>query len=488
MKILLCCEFYYPSKGGVQKVMQEIAEHLVSYGHHVTVATSILKERTDFQLNGVAIKEFSISGNQVRGINGEITAYQNFLIESDFDVILIKAAQQWTFDALWTCLEQIRARKVFIPCGFSCLYEPSYQDYFKKLPDILRKFDHLIFYSTDYRDINFAKENGISHYSILPNGASHKEFNPPATNNIRKRLGINDDEILLLTVGSFTGLKGHIEVANAFLNLNIPQKKMTLLLNGNMTQEHETDYIKASERFRIYNQPHETDSIKASERFNILKNILNWIKCLPPIFAFSNFIPRIKHIIKVLLHTLGIKYGSPLNSQENLFYQLCAFFPILTLFSYRNSSSDFSATFPIILAELVHKVKNTGQKRIIVNNLNREDVIKAFFSADLFIFASNVEYSPLVLFEAAAAGLPYVTVPVGNSVEITQWTKGGIICEAPKDKFGYTRVDPVKLALTIKDLLDDPARLQELGQAGRRNWEEKFTWEIISRQYEKILS
>ena len=33
MNILICCEFYYPSVGGVEKVSEQLAENFASKGH-----------------------------------------------------------------------------------------------------------------------------------------------------------------------------------------------------------------------------------------------------------------------------------------------------------------------------------------------------------------------------------------------------------------------------------------------------------------------
>src|SRR5258708_35215535 len=144
MRLLFCCEFYHPSRGGVQEVMRQIAERMALAGHDVTVATSYLRNRQSAAHNGVAIREFKVTGNAVVGMSGEIDRYRNFVREFDGDAILIKAAQQWTFDALWPVLDQISARKIFIPCGFSGLYEPAYERYFLLLPEVLAKFDQLI--------------------------------------------------------------------------------------------------------------------------------------------------------------------------------------------------------------------------------------------------------------------------------------------------------------------------------------------------------
>jgi len=61
LRILLACEFYYPSVGGVQEVMRQLAERLVARGHSVTVATTFLAERRSREVNGVTLVEFKVS-------------------------------------------------------------------------------------------------------------------------------------------------------------------------------------------------------------------------------------------------------------------------------------------------------------------------------------------------------------------------------------------------------------------------------------------
>src|SRR6516164_1688776 len=233
MRLLFCCEFYYPSVGGVAEVMCQIAERMVLAGHDVTVATSFHAERKIETHNGVKIRGFKVEGNLVRGISGAAARYRDFVLGFAPDVILIKAAQQWTFDALWPALDSIRARKVFIPCGFSCLYDPAYAEYFIQLPQILRKFDHLIFYANEYRDIDFARAHGLTNISVLPNGASELEFDRPPDPNFRARLGISDDDFVFLTVGSPISTKGHKAIAEAFAKVILNVRSATLILNGN---------------------------------------------------------------------------------------------------------------------------------------------------------------------------------------------------------------------------------------------------------------
>ena len=122
MKILHTVELYFPSTGGIQEAVRQISENLVKAGHSVTVATSKLPNRKSNVINGVSIEEFEISGNLVRGITGEVKKYQNYLLNSDFDIIANFAAQQWTVDCTFPIIDKIKAKKVFVPTGFSGLY------------------------------------------------------------------------------------------------------------------------------------------------------------------------------------------------------------------------------------------------------------------------------------------------------------------------------------------------------------------------------
>lgn len=420
MQILIGTDYYHPSVGGQQIVLKEIAERLVKLGHEVTVATSKMQSRHANNHNGVNIQEFNIEGSYVHGLKGKVNDYQNFVLNGDFDVILIKAAQSWAVDALIPILDKIKIRKVFIPCGFSALYDPYYSEYYNIMPAILRQFDHLIFYASDYRDINFAREHNINNFSMIPNGASKIEFSVPREFDFRERLNIDKKDFVILTVGTFTGGKGHYELAQAFQIAKFNQPA-TLILNGN--------------------QP----SISPKLKVNVL--IKQYLKMGPR--------SMLKRIYQNLLCSFGIVKQLPIRDWTNIAKEV-------------NSEES--------------------NKNIIITDLQRQDVIQAFLNSDLFVFASNIEYSPLVLFESAAAGLPFLTVPVGNAKEIIQRTKGGVLCPAPANSNGRINVDPQILAEEIMKLVNDPSKREQLGKEGKKNWSNKLTWKKITTEYEKVLN
>lgn len=416
MRILFCCQFYAPSIGGVQEVVRQLAERLVVRGHSATIATTALPDRDFEVLNGVRVVGFAAEGNAVEGMSGDVAGFKRFVVEGNFDAMLVYAAQQWTFDALWPVLDSIPFATVFVPCGFSNFYEPSYARYFAEMPAVLAKFGQLVFNATHYRDIDLARQHGLTNFCILPNGASEDMFNVAIDPLFRDRHAIAQDSFLFLTVGSFTGLKGHAELVRAFGRMQIPPGgHATLLLNGNVVQRLDSGAPALARKFvRI---------ARSRGMAYALKQV--WDKLIR---------------IKASPHQIAARIN-----------------------------------------------EGCVDKRVLVTDFDRPELTQAFFAADLFVFASNVEYSPLVLFESAAAGTPFLTVSAGNSVEIAEWTGAGVVCPSTVDPKGYTRVDDQVLAASMAQLMAEPARLAHLGQTGRKTWERQFTWKTIAIRYEQLF-
>lgn len=125
-------------------------------------------------------------------------------------------------------------------------------------------------------------------------------------------------------------------------------------------------------------------------------------------------------------------------------------------------------------------------RRVRLLDPARPQVLEAYADADLFVFCSMIECSPLVLFEAMAAGLPFVSVDVGNAREIAEWSGGGVIAPARRRDDGLVEPDVDAVRDLIDELLGDPQRRRELGANGRRAWEERFRWDHIVGQYEAV--
>ena len=385
MKILHTVEFYHPSVGGMQEVVKQLSERLVRLGHEVTVATTRLAGRSDTVANGVRIEEFAVSGKLATGMTGEVERYRRFVRDSGFDVVTNFAAQQWATDAVITMLDEIEAKKVFVPTGFSELYHPRFREYFASMRQWLTRYDMNVFLSDDYRDINFARDCGVKKITVIPNGASEDEFLPEAEVDIRTMLGIPRDHFLVVHVGSHTGLKGHAEAIRIFGRA--PIRNATLLVAAN-----------------------------------------------------------------------DVRGGCA---------SACTIKRVL-----------FNA-WPGRLAD---------GKRLLVTSLLRQETVAAYKSADLFLFPSTIECSPLVLFECMASRTPFLTTDVGNAKEIIHWSGGGMLLPTRKDAKGYSRADVRGSAAHLGEACGDPAGRERMANQGFAAWRERFTWGKIAGAYEELYS
>ena len=427
MKFLLCAEFFHPSVGGVQEVVKQIGIGLIKLGHEVTVATTKLDARITREIHGIKIIEFSISGNLVRGISGEVKKYQEFIVNSEFDAILIYAAQQWTCDCLLDYLDNIKARKILVPCGFSGFYLPEYKNYFKRLKTDIKLFDSLVFHSKEYRDYEFALKAGAKNLVLIPNGASSEEFlNKNKSNDFRIKNDIPEDAFLIMTNGSVNGAKGHFELARSIKYID-KNRKIFVVMNGNIMPAIKT---------------------------NIFRKILSELRAMKEL----SIVQSMRRITWHLLRVLGLRSYAV----------------------HKHKLHEFVEEFNL--------VNQKEKKHLLSVDLPRSELIDCYFSADLFVFASMIEYSPLVLFESAAAGLPFLTSPVGNVEEIIKWTGAGKIYPATIDESGRSVVDPVELAKNIDLMIEDESSRLKMSKSGRENFKKYFNWEVLINDYEKVLT
>jgi glycosyltransferase involved in cell wall biosynthesis len=154
-----------------------------------------------------------------------------------------------------------------------------------------------------------------------------------------------------------------------------------------------------------------------------------------------------------------------------------------------------------------------NEKRLIVTSLTREDTVAAFKAADLFLFPSNIECSPIVLFECMASRTPFLTTDVGNAAEIAAWSGSGTVLPTRKSPYhkmsvkGLVRMmlsevgmkDPMFSAgdlfskalikesvAVIEGIYRRPEERQKMAEVGFRIWRERFTWKKIAQRYEEL--
>jgi glycosyltransferase involved in cell wall biosynthesis len=127
-----------------------------------------------------------------------------------------------------------------------------------------------------------------------------------------------------------------------------------------------------------------------------------------------------------------------------------------------------------------------SHKSILIERLDREDVVQSYLSADLFLFPSMIECSPIVLFECLGSGTPFLVTDVGNAKEIIGWTHAGELLPTHYLKNGFCRVDVRQAVPQLEALIMDKERLKKYSDNGFASFKENFTWEKTAQKHEDL--
>lgn len=101
-----------------------------------------------------------------------------------------------------------------------------------------------------------------------------------------------------------------------------------------------------------------------------------------------------------------------------------------------------------------------------------------FRAFDVFVLSSRTEGTPIVLFEAMAAGVPIVATAVGGVPDV--------VCS--REAVLVTEEDPAALAAAITDTLENPAAALERARAARRRLEQEFALQPWLERYEALYT
>ena len=130
-------------------------------------------------------------------------------------------------------------------------------------------------------------------------------------------------------------------------------------------------------------------------------------------------------------------------------------------------------------------VNRLNNRQVIFRALTRSEVVAAYRAADLFLFPSRIECSPIVLFEAMASNTPFLSTDVGNAREIVGWGDSGIILPTQFVNYsGFAKIN--QSAKIFSQLAEDTDRRQKMAESGFKAWLDEFTWEKIAGEYEAL--
>jgi glycosyltransferase involved in cell wall biosynthesis len=116
-----------------------------------------------------------------------------------------------------------------------------------------------------------------------------------------------------------------------------------------------------------------------------------------------------------------------------------------------------------------------------VNNISTEQMVRYYAEATVAVVPSVYEGFGLPAGEAMACGVPVIS------------TDGGALPEVVGDAGVIVPAKSIEgLARAINELLQNPARRDELGEAGKRRIDDTFCWDVCAREmtdyYRQVLA
>jgi len=108
----------------------------------------------------------------------------------------------------------------------------------------------------------------------------------------------------------------------------------------------------------------------------------------------------------------------------------------------------------------------------------RFDVPELLVRADLFVFPSLWEGLGIAVLEAAAARLPIIASKIDGILDIIEDDKSGILTP-PRDVGALTEA--------MKELLNNPCKAREFGDAAYKHVKENFDIKIVTKKYEMMF-
>ncbi|WP_308197118.1 glycosyltransferase family 4 protein [Anaeromyxobacter sp. SG17] len=103
----------------------------------------------------------------------------------------------------------------------------------------------------------------------------------------------------------------------------------------------------------------------------------------------------------------------------------------------------------------------------VLSGLEASEIREAYRAADLFVTFSRTEYLPLVILDAMASGVPFVSSDVGCVGDLP----GGVVVRTSRE-----------LAARIRCLMSDDQLRARLSDLGRRACESVYSWDVVAKK------
>ncbi|MCA9421782.1 MAG: glycosyltransferase, partial [Nitrospira sp.] len=242
-RILLACQYFWPSVGGVETVVANLGREFVSQGYQVDVATVAMPDRTDFEHQGMRIISLDTTRKfESKPVPVLCWELHQLLTSGDYYAcVLFANPHNWLITSLLLG-ESFPQTKIFIQLlvnreGFD---EWRHDQLFcERLTKILKKADGALALTRQGIEAEFMKTNGISPI-YLPNATT-----PIApTMDFRGTYGIPRDAFLILHVANIWKVKNQLGLLHALSPIPPNWKVVLIGMPYDKDSPSEIDYGK----------------------------------------------------------------------------------------------------------------------------------------------------------------------------------------------------------------------------------------------------
>lgn len=249
-KILIACDFFWPSVGGVEIYVEDLGQQLIQAGYSVEIACHTNPQRTSNFYKGMRIHDFECNGGvHVGGIQGEGSAYVSLLVCGGFDaVIILSQPDNWVSYALML-LPEDHPRTIFLPSISADLITGWDQASITSgVIEVLRAADIRVAVTESGYDKQFMETAGLS--TIFIPHATEQDASPT---DFHEAHALSRELPLLVMVANFWPVKNHLRLIQT---LQHQQGAWQLAIIGNPAPPHQEYYqevlAQASKDHRVH--------------------------------------------------------------------------------------------------------------------------------------------------------------------------------------------------------------------------------------------
>lgn len=210
--------------GGLEKYPLTLAEDLKKRGHNLVIVT-IEGTKLHEEATAKGIKTYTIK--KFKKLSWEIINFlKEIVIKEKIDVVHMNSSREaynWYF-----VLKNYKNVKSFLTFHIGV---PKHKGIIHKI--LYKRLNGVFAISTkEAKEMEYKLNIDKNKIHILHNGVDLKKFNPEIVSDFRESLGINDDEILITSIGNLSKPKGILEWVEVAKKIVKENEKVTFIWIG----------------------------------------------------------------------------------------------------------------------------------------------------------------------------------------------------------------------------------------------------------------